>query len=78
MMKVPSKLHVIFNDEIKNANTVSEYIIDPIGNYKRNSLLTTEYKNLKLRFKDGIQISNKSFVVPSEKGAKINLVKFTL
>jgi hypothetical protein len=78
MMKVPSHLHIIFNDEIKNANTVSEYTIDPIGNYKRNSLLSTEYKNLKLRFKDGVQTSNKSFVVPSEKSSKINLVKFTL
>jgi hypothetical protein len=75
LMKVPSQLHIIYNDEIKNNSTVSEYIIDPLGNFERNSLLSTEYKNLKLRFRDGIQISGNSFVVPSEKNAKVNLVK---
>jgi hypothetical protein len=78
ILKIPSKMHIIFNDEIKNANTVSEYIIDPLGNFKRNSLLSTEYKNLRLRFKDGVQISSNSFVVPSEKNGKINLVKVSL
>ncbi len=78
ILKVPSQMHIIFNDEIKNANTVSEYVIDPLGNFKRNSLLSTEYKNLRLRFKDGVQISSNSFVVPSEKNGKINLVKVSL
>lgn len=78
ILKVPSQMHIIFNDEIKNANTVSEYVIDPLGNFKRNSLLSTEYKNLRLRFKDGVQISSNSFVVPSEKNGKVNLVKIAL
>ncbi len=78
ILKVPSQMHIIFNDEIKNANTVSEYVIDPLGNFKRNSLLSTEYKNLRLRFKDGVQISSNTFVVPSEKNGKINLVKVSL
>ncbi|MBK8110625.1 MAG: hypothetical protein IPK46_09990 [Saprospiraceae bacterium] len=77
IMKVPSQMHFIFNDEIKNNNTVSEYVIDPLGNYRRNSLLSTEYKNLKLRFQDAVQTSSQSFVVPSEKNGRINLVKIT-
>ncbi len=76
-LKAPSQIHFIFNDEIKNNNTVSEYVIDPLGNYRRSSLLSTEYKNLKLRFQEALQTSATSFVVPSEKNGKINLVKIT-
>ncbi|MBK8701353.1 MAG: hypothetical protein IPN29_18130 [Saprospiraceae bacterium] len=75
IMKVPSQMHIIFNDEIKNNNTVSEYIVDPLGNFKRNSLLSTEYKNLKLRFQDAVQTGSTEFIVPSEKNGRINLVK---
>lgn len=75
LMKLPSQLHIIYNDEIKNNSTVSEYIVDPLGNFERNSLLSTEYKNLKLRFRDGIQVSGTAFIVPSEKSSKVNLVK---
>jgi len=77
MMKAPSQVHFIFNDEIKNNNTVSEYVIDPLGNYRRSSLLSTEYKNLKLRFQEAVQTSSTSFVVPSEKNGRINLVKIS-
>ncbi len=75
LFKTPSRLKMIYNDEIKNNNTVSEYILNPIGKHERNSLLSTEYQNLRLRFRDAIQISNHEILVPSEKSYKLRLVK---
>ena len=75
IVKTPSQIRLIYNDEIKNSNTVSEYVIDPTGNFERRSVLSTEYQNLKLRFRDAIQIGPSSLIIPSEKQSKINLVK---
>ena len=75
LMKTPSRLKVVFNDEIKNNNTVSEYLLDPIGRFNRNSLLSTEYQNLKIRFADAVQVSGNEFIAPSEKNRKLSLVK---
>jgi hypothetical protein len=75
VLKNPSAIHIIFNDEIKNNSTVSQYVVDPLGNYIRKSVLSTEYKNLRLKFKDGFQISSNSFIVLSERSQRINLVK---
>jgi hypothetical protein len=52
LFKTPSRLRLLYNDEIKNANTVSEYVLDGLGNAERKSVLSTEYQNLKLRFRD--------------------------
>ena len=75
LFKTPSRLRIIYNDEIKRNNTVSEYVMDPLGNFERNSLLSTEYQNLKLRFKDAVQISSNVLLVPSERNFKLSLVK---
>lgn len=71
----PSRLKFVYNDEIKSNNTVSEYIIDPLGNVERKSVLNTQYQNLKLRFKDAIQTSGNTMIVPSEYINKVNLVR---
>jgi len=71
----PSRLRLIYNDEIKSNNTVSEYVLDPLGNYKRTSVLSTEYQNLKLRFQDATQISSTELLVPSQKNYDLSLVK---
>ncbi len=75
LFKTGGRLKFLYNDEIKNANTVSEYVLDPLGNSERKSVLSTEYQNLKLRFRDAIQTGPKSIIVPSEKNWKINMVK---
>jgi hypothetical protein len=75
LFKTAGRLKFLYNDEIKNANTVSEYVVDPLGHVERRSVLSTEYQNLKLRFRDAIQTGPKSIIVPSEKSWKINLVK---
>ena len=75
LFKTASRLRIIYNDEIKRNNTVSEYVMDPLGNFERNSLLSTEYQNLKLRFRDAVQISSEVLLVPSERNFKLSLVK---
>jgi len=71
----PSRLRLIYNDEIKTNSTVSEYILDGGGNYKRSSVLSTEYQDLKLRFADARQISSTELIVPSQKSFTVNIVK---
>lgn len=75
IFQTPSRLKVIYNDEIKNNNTVSEYVLNPLGQHERNSLLSTDYQNLRLRFRDAIQLSNYQLLVPSEKSYNLRLVK---
>ncbi len=75
LFKTPSRLRLIYNDEIKRNNTVSEYVMDPMGNFERNSLLSTDYQNLKLRFRDAIQVSSNVLIVPSERNFRLSLVK---
>ncbi len=72
------RIRLIFNDEIKTNNTVSEYVIDPFGKYERNAVLNTDYKDLKLRFKDAVQVSSNEFIVPSERNYKLALVKLKI
>lgn len=75
LFKTPSRLRLLYNDEIRNSNTVSEYVLDPLGNYERKSVLSTEYQNLRLRFIEALQMGPKTLLIPSEKSSKINLVK---
>lgn len=75
MAKTPSALRIIFNDEIKQENTVSEYIIRGDGQYDRNAVMNTERKDLSLRFHDAVQISANEIIVPSERRHKLKLVK---
>lgn len=75
LLLTPTRLRIIYNDEIKTNNTVSEYIIDPFGNFERNSVLSTQYQNLKLRFRDAVAISASAILIPSEQTNSLNLVK---
>jgi len=77
IFKTPSRLRLVYNDDITKNSTISEYLVDPIGKYERRSLLNTEYENLKLRFNDSIQLSSKSMIVPSQQSYTLNLVKIT-
>ena len=77
VMKNPSRLQLIFNDEIKKNNTVSTYALDPVGNMQRRTVLNTEYENLSLRFQEAEQISDNSMLVVSEGSGVLNLVKIT-
>lgn len=75
LAKTPAALRVVFNDEIKQESTVSEYIIRGDGQYDRKAVMNTERKELSLRFRDAVQISATEFVVPSERRSKLKLVR---
>ena len=77
IMRTPSRLRFIYNDEIKTNSTVSEYLLDPLGRVARNSLMSTEYQNMRMRFKDAVQLNSTSVLVPSEKNYDLSLVKIT-
>lgn len=73
LFRNPDQLHFLFNDEIKYENTCSEYLVSPLGEFDRNSLLSTENQALRLRFKDAVQISATECIVPSEFRNKLKL-----
>ncbi len=77
LAKTPAALRVIFNDEIKTENTVSEYVINASGEYDRNAVMNTERKELALRFRDAVQTAANQIVVPSERRNKLKLVRIT-
>lgn len=77
IFKTPSRLRLVYNDDITKNSTISEYLIDPLGDYERRSLLNTEYENLKLRFSNSLQLSSNSMIVPSQQSYTLNLVKIT-
>ena len=78
LFKTPSNLRLIFNDEIKFENTVSEYLVKGTGDNERHSLLSTELLKLRLRFRDAIQISSDKMVVPSERRGQLRVAKIIL
>lgn len=74
MFMSPERLHFMFNDEIKYENTCSEYVVSPVGEFDRNSLMNTFGQNLRLRFRDALQLNGSECLVPSEFRNKLRLV----
>lgn len=75
LFKVPAQLRMVYNDEIKKGNTVSEYLITSNGLQERKSLMSTDHQNLKLKFREAVQINNHEILVPSLQANQIKLVK---
>lgn len=75
LFKTPENLRFLFNDEIRFENTVSEYRLNGNGAFERRSILNTEKLELRLRFRDAIQVSSDALVVPSERRNRLRLVK---
>jgi hypothetical protein len=70
----PSRVRIVFNDEIKSENTISEFVFSPLGGGKRSSLLSTDLHRLKLVFEDAMQIRPDAFIVPSIYNSKFRIV----
>jgi len=75
LLKTPRNLRVIFNDDIRNENTVSEYVLSANGTLDRNSVFNTESQNLRLRFRDAVQVASNEIIVASERKNRIKLVR---
>ena len=77
LFRLPAQLRMLYNDEIRNANTVSEYIITSNGLLERKSLMSTDQLKLRLKFREAAQITNTDLIVPGVKGTKMVLVKIS-
>jgi hypothetical protein len=75
LFKTPQDLRLLYNDEIRQENTVSEYVLKGNGKNERNSVFSTDYQRLRLRFRDGVQIAYNECIVPSERNNRLNLVR---
>jgi hypothetical protein len=75
LFKTPSRLRFLFNDEIKQENTVGGYEVTGTGQVVRKTVFNTDYQRLKLRFKDGVQLAYNECVVPSERNNRLSLVR---
>jgi hypothetical protein len=75
LVKTPSSLRVLFNDEVKTETTTSEYIIKSNGEADHNNLFSTENQDILLRFKDALQVGANEIIIPSEYRTKLKLVK---
>ncbi|WP_236969969.1 hypothetical protein [Membranihabitans marinus] len=74
VFKNPNHLRFIYNDEIRNENTVSEYIIRPDGASLRTNLLSTDFQKLRLQVRNGMQISSHQVLIPSLRGKILKLL----
>lgn len=77
LFETPGRLRFLFNDEIRFENTVSEYIINGLGEYDRNSLFSTTNLDLRLRFRAAVQLSPNQLVIPSERRNRLKLVRLS-
>jgi hypothetical protein len=75
LFKTPGRLRFLFNDEIKQENTVGGYEVTGTGYVERKTVFNTDYQKLKLRFKDGLQVAYNECIVPSERNNRLNLVR---
>ncbi|MBU6219302.1 MAG: hypothetical protein KGQ50_01520 [Bacteroidetes bacterium] len=75
IFRTPEKLHLLFNDEIKYENTVSEYLLRGDGKSERKSILSTENQKIRLRFKDALQVNANRIIIPSERRGRLRLAR---
>ncbi|NJL74915.1 MAG: hypothetical protein HC892_07680 [Saprospiraceae bacterium] len=75
LLKTPSNLRFIFNDDIKEENTVSEYVVGGDGGFERHSIMSTDNQRIRVRFRDAIQTASKEIIMPSERRSRIKLVR---
>jgi len=75
LVKTPTSLRFLFNDEIKQENTVSEYVVKGNGKVKRNSVLSTEDQKIQLQFANAMQVASNEVIVPSARRNRLKIVK---
>ncbi len=75
LVKTPSALRFLFNDEIERSTTVSEYVVNGTGQSERHAIMNTDGQDINLRFRDAMQVSANEVIVPSDDRRKVKLVK---
>jgi len=69
-------IHLLFNDEVRNQSTISDFTIKGNGKYKRRAIINTIGINIKLRVRDALQTSANEIIIPSQYRNKLKMVKF--
>ena len=77
LMKGSRNIRMVYNDEIRPENTVSEYVINGDGGLERRVVMNTEDQKLKLQFTEAIQVDASTVIVPSLHRYKLKLVKIS-
>jgi len=77
LLKTKKNLRFLFNDEIRDESTVSEYVLNGTGAFDRNSVMSTDDQRIRLRFRDAMQVSSNELIIPSERRNRLKLVKVT-
>jgi len=77
LLKTPMNLRLLFNDEIRHENTVSEYVLTGKGELDRNSVFSTENQDIRLQFTNAMQIASNELLVPSVRRNQLRLVRVT-
>lgn len=75
LLKTPTALKFLFNDEIERKTTVSEYVLNGNGESERHTIMNTEGQNINLRFRDAVQVAANEVIVPSDDRRRVKLVK---
>ncbi len=78
VLKTPSAIHLLFNEDASRTTIVSDYTFKPDGQYERHTIMNTDGKNLQLRFRDALQIGANELIVPSQENYSVKLVKIEL
>ncbi len=78
VMKTPSAIHLLLNDDVSRSTTVSDYLFKSDGQMERHTILNTDGKSLQLRFRDGLQIGANELIVPSQDNLAVKLVRIEL
>lgn len=68
-------LKFIYNEDINNTGNFVEYNVNPIGKYKRLSLLNSFRSELNLLPRKAVQLDGNSILIPSESKRNVQFVK---
>ena len=75
LVKTPSSLRFLFNDDIERATTVSEYTLNSVGETARHSIMNTAGQDVLLRFHDAVQVGANEVIVPSDDRRHVKLLR---
>jgi hypothetical protein len=75
ILKTPSTIRFLFNDEIKLETSTSEYVLSGEGTAERHMLFNTTGQDIFLRFREALQIGAEEIIIPSEYRNYLKLVK---
>jgi|GEM_PF-1289018 len=77
IMRSPTSLRLIFNEDVERNTNVYEYVIKNGGEVDRHVVLNTEAKDIYLRIRDAVQFASNEILIPSEGNKSVKLVKIS-